>query len=156
EARMTAFFEAQQQTFDMLFSLAAARPADSALRRLALATALLRKGRTIDQAADLSRAVRQGLKPSDRARFDELPTLRSRLASLTLSGPGRLEPERYRDTLDRLARDAEFIEQELAQRSALLRAQRQLPGPDDVVARVADQLPGEGALIELVAFVRYD
>src|SRR5262249_15540738 len=97
EARMTAFFEAQQQTFDMLFSLAAARPADSALRRLALATALLRKGRTIDQAADLSRAVRQGLKPSDRARFDELRTLRSRLASLTLSGPGRLEPERYRD-----------------------------------------------------------
>src|SRR5262249_6440482 len=152
ESRMAAFLAFEREREEAIYTLLARRPADPAAQRLALAVALLRKGRSVDEAADTSRAIRQALPAREQQPFERLGALRSRLATLTLAGPGKQPREKYLDGLRSLREQSEQLEQELAQKSAPLRAQRDLPGPGQVVDRVAAALPEGAALVEVVAF----
>src|SRR5262249_51776684 len=155
ESRMAAFSRTLRAQQELLYSLAAERPHDRDAQRLALALALLGKGRALDVAADTSRAVRQGLDARDQAQFDRLRAVRGRLAGLALGGPGTLAPDRYSEQVRKLEAESEQIEKDLALRSAALGVQRALPPPAQAGARVAGALPDDAALIEVVAFRPY-
>jgi len=66
---------------------------------LALAVALLRKGRAADEAAQFSQTVYRGLSQADRQQFERLRALRSRFSTLSLSGPGPIDPASYHNQL---------------------------------------------------------
>ena len=59
----------------------------------ALAVALLRKGRSVEETANTSRVVYRSLGALDRDTFERLRTLRSQLARVSLAGPGALDAE---------------------------------------------------------------
>lgn len=120
--------------------------------RLALSVALLRKGRTADEAAQFSQAVYRSLSEPDRQQFTQLRALRSRFSALSLAGPGKLDLDSYRRQLEELDSQANAIEEDLARRSAPLRERRNLPGIDNIVEQVAAQLKTGSTLVELIAF----
>ena len=135
-----------------LYNLLREHPSEAAARRLALTAALLHKGRSAGEIADTSRAIYRNLGEADRQTFQRLRTLRAQLATLSLDGPGKISSSDYQARLGQLAVEGDTLEAELARRSAVLRAQEQLPGPSDVIPRVAAVLPSDGALIEIVSF----
>lgn len=137
---------------ELLYSIVQRRPEQPAALRLALAAALLRKGRSLDEAARSSQAAYRGLGEAERGRMDELRLLRGRLARLALAGPGGGDPAAYRERVAALEQRADALEAELSLRSAPLRARRALPGPEAVVDEVARALPAGAALVELVAY----
>jgi len=153
EARMAAFLARLREQEEVVYSLAAERPQDPEVRRLALAVALLRKGRTLDEAADTSRALARDLGAPEREALERLRALRTRFARASLDpGEGR---KGFQENLVQLSEQAQQIEQELAVKSAPLRAQRALPAPEHIAERVAAALPPASALIEVVAFRHY-
>ncbi|RKH64863.1 CHAT domain-containing protein [Corallococcus interemptor] len=137
---------------ERLYALLRAHPGDARVRRLALGAALLRKGRSIEETASISRTVYQGLEAKDRDTFARLGALRAQLAHLSLQGPGTLSPQDYPRRLAALAEEGDVLEADLARRSAPLRALTALPSPDEVVDRVANALPRDGALVEFIAY----
>jgi CHAT domain-containing protein/tetratricopeptide (TPR) repeat protein len=149
EARMTQFLQMYAAQEQLAYSVAAARPRDAAAARLGLAAALLRKGRTVDEAADLSKVVQASLLPDERSRFAALRGLRGELAARALS------PEQDRKRVAELEQKAEALEQELVLRSLPLRAQATRPPARAIVERVAATLPADGALVEIVAHDAY-
>lgn len=152
ESRLSRFINVLGRSDNLLYNLLHEHPDDRAARRLALTAALLRKARSADDLAATSRAINLSLGPSDREVFERLRNLRTQLAALSLSGPGKLTPAVYQAQLKELETRGDALEGELAQRSSVLRVQRQLPGPGDIIPRVTAALPSDGALIELVAF----
>jgi len=126
---------------DRLYSLVRRHPDSPELARVALATALLRKGRSADEAADVARAIARDLGERDRETFEELRALRGELASTSSDDQER-----------ELAARGDELEADLARRSAPLRAMRSLPLPDEIVDAVQGALPVDGALVELVEY----
>ncbi len=124
-----------------------------ASRRLALSAALLLKGRSVEETADISRAVYRSLGAEDRDTFERLRGLRTQLAKLSLQGPGSLPPAAYQQHLQELAEQGDALEADLARRSAPLRALAALPSPAEIVDRVAAALPKDGALVEFITYV---
>ncbi len=122
------------------------------MRRLALGAVLLRKGRSVEETADISLTVYRSLGAEDRATFERLRGLRTQLATLSLAGPGSLTPGDYQQRLKTLADEGDSLEAALARRSAPLRALTTLPPPAEIVDRVAAALPKDGALVELIAY----
>lgn len=152
EARLAGFLRLMQRDDETLYNLLRAHPSDMAVRHLALATALLHKGRSLAEIAGTSHVIYRQLDQIGRQQFQHLRALRTQRAELSFRGPGKLSPAAHQARLQELETQADTLEAELAQRSAPLRAQKQLPGPEDVIERVAGGLPQDGALIEIVAF----
>jgi CHAT domain-containing protein/Tfp pilus assembly protein PilF len=150
EARLSAYLSSVAWQEQMAWSLLLDKIGDPGLQKIALAIALLRKGRSVDQAQDLQRAALRGLGPADEERFEELKALRAQIAQ---AANGRRDPGTSANAIA-LERKADAIEEELARRSAPLRAARLLPGPKEIVAQVAAALPRDAVLIELLAFRR--
>ncbi|HEX2572562.1 MAG TPA: CHAT domain-containing tetratricopeptide repeat protein [Polyangia bacterium] len=148
-ARFLSLLQAEDQTH---YNLLHGHPSDLAVLRLALTTALLRKGRSAAEIADASRTIYRNLEPEARETFQGLRVLRTQFSSLSLAGPENLSPAAYQIRLQTLETQAEALEAELAAHSAFFRAQKQFPGPDDIISRVSAALPPDGALVELVAF----
>jgi CHAT domain-containing protein/lipopolysaccharide biosynthesis regulator YciM len=153
ESRMSQFLQLYAWQETIVYSLAYAQKNDGEAARLAMALALLRKGRTVDEAADLSRVVQAGLQAADAEKFDKLRGLRARLANLALGGAQSAETRNETRTL---GEQAEKLEQELALRSLPLRTRATLPDPKAVVTRVAAQLPDDALLVELVQHTPFD
>lgn len=154
--RMEGFLQMWRWQETVAWAMAHAHPRNPRALRLAMAAALLRKGRSIDEAADLSRAVLRGLSPGDQRKFNALKERRAKISGLAQSGPQGADPAAWSASFDALVTQAEAEEQSLARSSAALRATQLLPGPDDVVERVADALPKGSALVEYVAFQPVD
>ncbi|MBN8227997.1 CHAT domain-containing protein [Corallococcus macrosporus] len=152
ESHRIHFLQVLRTDEERLYALLRAHPGDARVRRLALSAALLRKGRSIEETASISRTVYQGLAEEDRATFARLGALRAQLAHLSLQGPGTLSPRDYPRRLAALSEQGDALEADLARRSAPLRAMTALPSPDEVVDRVARALPGDGALVEFIAY----
>jgi CHAT domain-containing protein/HEPN domain-containing protein len=152
EARLAGFLQFLRDLEEHLYALLRAHPGDPGVRRLALSTTLLLKGRSVEETAGISRAVYQSLGPEERETFERLRGLRTRLASLWLQGPGSLPPAAYQQQLKDLTAQGDALEASLASRSAPLRALAALPSPADIVDRVAQTLPEDGALIELITY----
>ena len=138
---------------ERLYALLRAHPEDARVRRLALGAALLLKGRSVEESADISRSIYRGLDTQDRATFERLRALRGQLARLSLQGRGSLPLAAHQRRLDELAAQGTALEADLARRSAPLRALITRPPPAEIVDRVAAALPGDGALIELISYV---
>jgi len=153
ESRLAGFLQFLRQREQRLhYSLARAQPNDAAVRRLALTSALLLKGRSAEQTAGVSRAILGSLGPRDRDAFERLRALRAQFAQLSLSRPGNLSSAEYQRRLERLTDDGDALEADLAKRSAPLRALTGLPSPADILQRVAAALPRDGVLVELVDY----
>ncbi len=153
EARLASFLQFLRSDEERLYALLRAHPGDARVRRLALGAVLLRKGRSIEEAAGISRAVHQSLGEEDRDTFERLRGLRTRIASLSFDSLGSLPAADAPQLLKALTEQGDAVEADLARRSAPLRAMTALPPLDDIVDQVAGALPKEGALVEFIAYL---
>ncbi|WP_224367230.1 CHAT domain-containing tetratricopeptide repeat protein [Hyalangium versicolor] len=152
ESHMAGFLQFLRADEERIYALLRAHLNDPRVQRLALATVLLRKGRSVEETANTSRTIYRSLGEEDREGFDLLRSLRSQRARLSLDGPGRLAPGEYQERLKKLGEQGDALEAALATRSAPLRALAALPAPNEIVGRVAAALPRDGALVEFVAY----
>jgi CHAT domain-containing protein/Tfp pilus assembly protein PilF len=152
ESRLAHFLQSLQADEQLLYALPRAYPGDAGVRRLALGAALLRKGRSVEEIANISRAIYRKLGPEDRTLLERLRSLRTRRATLSLGGPGKRSNLDHQQLLKTLADEGDALEADLARRSAPLRALTGLPPPAEVVDRVAASLPSDSALVELVTY----
>lgn len=154
EARLTRFLETLRGQEDFIYSLACAEPAFPALSRLALQVAFLRKGRSVDWAAEHSFLTSHLTDEDDRNQVERLKALRSRYATLVLADTPQQDSGERREILGGIQAEATAIESRLAERIAPLRFKLQLPGPLSIISRVAERMPKDSALIEIVEFNR--
>ncbi|ADO68069.1 CHAT domain-containing tetratricopeptide repeat protein [Stigmatella aurantiaca] len=152
ESRLTAFLQYLRANEQTLYTLLRMHPEDPRVQRLALGAVLLRKGRSIEEAANISLTLAQSLSPEDRDAFERLRELRTQLATLSLKGPGSLSPGDYPQRLQSLTDAGDALEAGLARRSAPFRVLTALPSPADIVDRVAASLPQDGALVEFITY----
>ncbi|HYH97344.1 CHAT domain-containing tetratricopeptide repeat protein [Hyalangium sp.] len=152
EARLAGFLQFLRTGEERLYALLRAHPDNARVRRLALAAALLLKGRSVEEMAGISHAVYRSLGAQDQDTFERLRGLRTQLAGLSFQGPGGLQPTAYQQQLKELAAQGDALEAGLARRSAPLRALAALPSPATIVDRVAAALPKDGALVEFVTY----
>ncbi|KFE64395.1 hypothetical protein DB31_2189 [Hyalangium minutum] len=152
EARLASFLQLLRTDEERIYALLHAHPDDARVRRLALGAALLLKGRSAEETADISRSVYRSLGAQERDTFERLRGLRTQLATLSLQGPGSLTPTAYQQHLKELSEQGDALEAGLARRSAPLRALAALPPPGEIVDRVAQALPRDGALIEFITY----
>jgi CHAT domain-containing protein/Tfp pilus assembly protein PilF len=153
EARLASFLQFLRADEERLYALLRAHPDNANVRRLALAAALLLKGRSVEESSDISRTVYRSLSVQDRDTFERLRELRTQQAQLSLQSPGSLPPTASQRRLEALAEQGTALEADLARRSAPLRALAALPSPADIVDRVAAALPGDSALVEFITYV---
>ena len=152
-SRLARFLQFLRADEERLYALLRAHPDNARVRRLALGAALLLKGRSVEESADISRTVYRSLGAQDRDTFERLRGLRTQLAQLSLQGPGSLPPAAYQQRLEELSEQGAALEADLARRSAPLRALAALPSPAEIVDRVAAALPRDGALVEFITYV---
>ncbi|WP_395849820.1 tetratricopeptide repeat protein [Cystobacter fuscus] len=152
ESRLSSFLHYLRANEETLYALLRAHPQDARVQRLALGAALLLKGRSVEETAQFSRTIYQDLGPEDRDTFERLRGLRTRLAALSLAGPGELSSEDYQQRLKTLTEEGDSLEADLARHSAPLRALTGLPSLAEIVERVAASLPKDGALVEFIAY----
>jgi CHAT domain-containing protein/multidrug resistance efflux pump len=152
ESRLTSVLQLFRTEEESLYALVRRHPENARVRQLALTAALLRKGRSVEELADTSRLIYQGLGPDERERFKRLRALRTQLSTLAFEGPERLSPANHQQRLKELSEQADALEAQLARRSAPLRALHALPPPSEFLTRVAAALPKEGVLIEFIAY----
>ena len=88
ESCLGSFLDLLRRDEELLYALLRADADDPEVRRLALATALLRKGRSAEELAQLSRTVAHSLDAKDRETLAHLRALRTHLAQRSLQGPG--------------------------------------------------------------------
>jgi CHAT domain-containing protein/Tfp pilus assembly protein PilF len=153
EARLASTLRLMRKELESpLYTLVRAYPDDERVRRVALSAALLRKGRSVEEFADLSRIIYRGLSQGDREVFERLRALRTQLSTLSSSPPGSLSPADYQQQLKKLADRGDLLEIDLATRSKPLRALSVLPLPNEIIGHVSKALPRHGVLIEFVAY----
>jgi CHAT domain-containing protein len=152
EKNLANFLERLRSQEERLYALARAHPRNPRVLHLALSAALLRKGRSVQEVANTSQIISQNLSHADREAFERLRALRTQLATLSLTGPGRRSPAGYQQRLKELAAEGDLLEADLSRRSAPLRALTALPSAANVVDLVARALPKDGALVELIAY----
>jgi CHAT domain-containing protein len=152
ESRLASFLQLLRTDEEHLYALLRAHPDNARVRRMALGAALLLKGRSVEEMADISRAVYRSLGPQEHDTFERLRGLRTQLAGLSIQGPGSIPPTAYQQQLKELTEEGDALEADLARRSAPLRALAALPAPADIVGRVAQALPEDGALVEFITY----
>jgi CHAT domain-containing protein/Tfp pilus assembly protein PilF len=152
ESRLSSFLQLLRSEEDFVYALLREHPGDARIRRLALSSVLLRKGRSVEETANTSRAISLSLGDEDRNTFEQLRGLRTQLATLSHQGPGSLSLADYQQRLKSLVEQGDALETQLARRSAALRALTARPGPAEIVERVAATLPKDSALVEFVAY----
>ncbi|MCY1077129.1 CHAT domain-containing tetratricopeptide repeat protein [Archangium lansingense] len=152
ELRLATFLQLLRADEERLYALLRAHPDNASVRRLALSTALLLKGRSVEETADISRAVYRSLGAQEQSTFERLRWLRTQLAHLSLQGPGSSPPAAYQQQIQELVEQGDALEADLARRSAPLRALTALPSPADIVDRVAQALPQDGVLVEFITY----
>jgi CHAT domain-containing protein/tetratricopeptide (TPR) repeat protein len=152
ESRLANFLQFLRSEEERLYALLRVHPDNTAVQRLALSAVLLRKGRSLEEATNTSRTILRSLDPEERDSFERLRGLRTQLAQLSLQGPGASSPADYQKRLKELTEQGDVLEAELARRSAPLRALAALPSPSEIIERVAEALPKEGALVEFIEY----
>lgn len=152
ERRLVQLLATLREQEERLYSHLLRRPDHKELRRLALATLLLRKGRSVDEVAFSAQLRSQIQGDADLKLYDDLRSLRSRIAHLALQTTDLTPPAQREQLLKELSAQAERIEQDLASRLAPLRQRREIAEPAQVVSQVAAALREDEVLVEFVAF----
>ena len=123
-------------------------PNNPAARQLALLTVLRRKGRVFDATTDSVGALRRRLNPQDQTLLTQLSETHSRLATLSLRGPGETAPAQYLADIQRLTDQSEKLEAEISLRSAEFRAQFQAVKLNAIQAAI----PRDARLVEFFSY----
>lgn len=141
---------------DSIYSLALGRTASPDARRLAMTTALLRKGRALDAGTQANTLLHKSLQNPDlRHRYEEWQRVRQTHEGLLFGGPGNFPVDRYRSRLKEVGLQAEALEAQLLDELPAHQRQ-QLPGFDEIVSAVAKQLPAQGVLAEFVLSIPFE
>lgn len=139
-------FLMQLESRDGLLVGMAALTKESSVRRLALASALLHKGRTMDLEHALRRVAASGINSSGQKHsWLRLRKLYSRLDTLLWSG---VRTDSQKEQLEVVRKQVLAEEVKLGARAMPLR--QELPGIEQIVPAVASALPHDGVLIEIV------
>ena len=123
-------------------------PNDTQAARLALTTILRRKGRALDAVSDSVQILRRHLEPEDSKLLQQLASARSRVAALSLNGPGKTSREIYETNFSSAQSEADRIETRITARSAEFRA---VINPV-TIEQVQAVIPSDAALIEIVSY----
>lgn len=151
ETRLASVLSQLRGEEELLYALAQAHPDNPRVRELALSAALLRKGRSVEELAGISRAI-YSLGPDEHDLLEKLRKLCTQLTTLSFAGRGALSPEDYQKAVDQLTQEGEALEADLASRSTALRSLSALPAPAEIVKRVSQRLSPDSVLVELVAY----
>lgn len=153
ERQKLAYFEPYMYHLEKLISFhVASRGVEPEARDLAATTLLQRKGRVLDAMIDSNAALRARSGPEDRARFDELNAVTSKLATLVLNGPRGGSLETHQSEVELLTRHRETIEDELNRITAGQFERTSAVALDAVKAAI----PADAALIEFAIYRPYD
>lgn len=156
ESRLDAFLGRLPQYADVAYSLLGRNLQHRHALSLALGTALLYKGRSLDETAMVALELREMqtnlISPAERDDFSQLQVTRRRLAALYLAGQGQVIPGKQADRMKGLEAQIEGLEQKLALRSRTLRYKRRIADFAQIVSRVSQALPADGALVEVVQY----
>jgi CHAT domain-containing protein len=156
EARVDAFLKTLRAQEELTYSLLTERLSSEAMMTLVANTALLRKGRSVDEAADTSHALYQGLGPEDQQKLASLREVRTRRADLALSGAGIYPPDVYQKLLKDLQDEEEKQQADLVKNSAPLRAKLRSSNPTQILSEVQKAVPADAALLEIVAYRQFN
>ncbi|MGB3517845.1 MAG: CHAT domain-containing protein [Elainellaceae cyanobacterium] len=115
---------------------------------LALTTLLRRKGRVLDATAESYATLQQQLTPENQALLEELRQIDTQRANLFFGEP----VEGQAELVTSLEARAEVLQNQLARASAVFRTETQ---PITLEA-VQQQIPADGALVELVLYEPFD
>jgi len=127
-------------------------PRDDPAAQLAFTTILRWKGRALDAMTDQISVLRRHATPQDQELLDRWAATRSHLATLQISGGGRLTPEALRAEVERLTAEAERLEDEVSRRSTEFRAQA-LP---ITLNAVRQAIPADAALVEIFWYLPFN
>lgn len=126
---------------------------DAQAARLALDTVLRRKGRVLDAVVDTMQELRQRASGGDRDKLEQIRSVRSQIATLTLGGkPAGMTHAAYRDKLAALEQRDQQLQSELGSAGAAFQAEQAPIGFE----AVQQELPGGAALIEIIAYRKFD
>ncbi|MEN9216312.1 MAG: tetratricopeptide repeat-containing protein, partial [Gloeomargarita sp. HHBFW_bins_162] len=123
-------------------------PQDVQAARLALTTILRRKGRVLDVLSETTRLLRQRLSPTDQQQFDRIASVRTEIATLSVSPQASTKA----DQIKQLTAQAEQLEADLSRRSREF-AQQTTP---ITIAAVQPAIPTNAALIEFIEYRPYN
>jgi len=116
--------------------------------RLALTTILRRKGRVLDAVSDSIQVLRRHMNSDDVDLLRQLANARSRVASMTIDGPGDTPREQYEADLKNAQSTAESLESRITSRSAEFRAAIK----PVTIDQIQNAIPKGAALIEIVSY----
>ena len=120
--------------------------------RLAMTTALRRKGRVLDAAAANLATIRAKLSPEDKKLLDDLAAARAQLATLTVAGPSATGGADYAKAVAALEDQIQKLEVTVGKKSAAYRAVAQAIE----LAPVQRAIPKDARLVEIVNFLPVD
>ena len=151
EEQALRYAAVRNTSLDLALTLAA-RSEDPVARRRVLDSLVRSRAVVLDEMAARHRSVSRATDPAIEGLVAQLAAARARLANLTVRGLGRLEPEVYRELLDRAREDKLAAERALAAASVEYASEqrRSRLGLDDVT----QQLPAGSALIALALYDR--
>ncbi len=116
--------------------------------QLAVTTILRRKGRALDAMTDQISSLRRRAAPQDQILLDRFAASRSDLATLQISGGGKMSLVARRNKIAEREAEGERLEAEIGKRSAEFRAKTQAI----TLAALRQALPPDVALVEIYAY----
>jgi len=121
-------------------------------RRLALTVLLRRKSISLDVMANSFGNLRRHMDSQARVLLDNFTEASARLATLILTGPGKLSVSQYRGEVDRLEKLVDDLQGEISARSEQFRSQFQ----SVTIQSVQSALPPGTVLIEFGYYYPFD
>lgn len=150
EARMLALLDSVRGEEDAVYGLLLDAKVRPALQRLAMTMALLRKGRAAEAGARANFLLhRSRVDPDIQRKFADWQAVRQQHEAMFYGGMAGLTPDVYRERLWTLGVEAQSLEARLAFSLPQLRS-LQPPAFDSIVSAVAQSLPPNSVLIEVV------
>jgi CHAT domain-containing protein len=151
EEQALAYAAARPPAGDLLITAAAGNPERAEAAVIAAWDSAIRsRGQVLDSMIERRHLLVESRDPGLAGLVGSLQRATERLAKLVVQGPGHLDEQAYRQTLDSASKEKERAELALAERSADHRGK--LARSRAGLAEVAAALPSQTAL---VAFVRY-
>lgn len=154
EEQKQAFLEWLDIELFLAISMDTAHPAAAksepqmGAKELAMRTVLSHKGRSLDAMADMLAVLRRRLDAEDRALFDELGRVQSKLATLITRGPRGAAPKEHVERV----RELEAQRQELTAKMSIQAQGLHDPIAGVSLAAVRAALPEGSALVEIAVY----
>lgn len=152
EARTQAILQKIREDEDILYSILMESPTRTDIAELALSTALLRQGRTIEAGTIANKfLLAHGRDPLTQKKLEAWLSIRQQRDALLYAGLGQLSPAQYVDRINALSLSSNSIESDLAKDMPEI-AELYPPNYDKIIKKIAGKLPQNGALISFLWF----